>query len=83
MSVRDSVCECVSLCVNVCVCVCLAKNLTFLIQNLAAPPATLHCCVYACCPVQNGFLSVNHHVPFFQRVFCRISFAEHRGQYLG
>lgn len=71
-----------------CVRVCSAKHLTFLIEELAALPVIAlpvipHFCVYECCPVQNGFLSVNHHVLLFQRVFCRISFAEHRGQYLG
>lgn len=60
-----------------------AKHLSFLIQELAALPVIQCLSVYKRCPVQNGFLSVNHHVLFFQRVFCRISFAEHRGQYLG
>lgn len=60
-----------------------AEHLPVLSQELAEPPVIQHGSVYRHCPVQNGFLSVNHRVLLFQRVFCRISFAEHRGQYLG
>lgn len=59
------------------------EHLTLVTQEPAELPVIQRGSVYRRCPVQNGFLSVNHRVLLFQRVFCRISFAEHRGQYLG